>query len=191
MKLQVLLGALGVMALATATPSAPAHALVIEANGTGSLVVTPIAPTVLRETITVSFTTTSGFTLDAGVLSVSIDLTAPDLATALFDSDFALTSSSGNGLFGTYGLTSSVFSSLTNETFTGVFQATSGIGEYAGYFGAGTFFGTNTYDDATLASGVTTIAVSGVLNVPEPATLTLLAFGVGMLTVGRVRRRAA
>ena len=63
----------------------------------------------------------------------------------------------GAGLFGTYGLTSSVFSTPVDETFAGVFTVTSGSGFYADYTGSGTFSGTNVYSDPSLPSAVTEI----------------------------------
>jgi hypothetical protein len=190
MKLNPLVGVLSAAVLAATSTLAPARASVaIDASGTGSLVIEPFGSQYLQETITMSFANTTPFPLTTGILHTDIDPSAPSLDTLLFNAQFSLTAPNGNGLFGSYSLTSSDFSGLT-ETFSGVFDATSGTGAYAGYFGSGTFSGINVYSDATVSSAVTTMSVSGLLDVPEPSALTLLGFGAGVLAIGRTRRRS-
>jgi hypothetical protein len=192
MKNKTLFGMLTWASLATAQMAGPADAsLLFEASGPGSLVIVPVSATVLHETITMAFTTTAGAPLDAGVLSTDIDLTAPDITSTLFNAHFSLTGPGGAGLFGTYGLTSSVFSTPVNETFAGKFTVTSGSGFYADYTGSGTFSGTNVYSDPSLPSAVTEMSVSGLLDVPEPSTIALLGFAVAGLAARKARHRAA
>jgi hypothetical protein len=186
-----MLGMLSVAILAAALPLASARGgeLLFGANGTGKLTNELLSPTLLEETIDLSLTTSAGIPpLDTGVLTTMVDLTNPDVQTNLIDPQFTLTGPDGNGLLGTFGITSSVFNSLT-ETFTGVFDATGGTGAYAGYFGTGTFSGTNDFSDATLSTAVTTISISGALLVPEPSTLVLFGLGAAALAIGRVRQR--
>ena len=191
MKRNPLLGMLSAAILIAASPLASAHASVaFDTSGTGSLVIEPFGAQYLQETITMTFANTSPFAIDTGILHTDIDPNATSIQTALFNAHFSLTSAEGNGLFGSYSLTSSVFSGLT-ETFSGVFDATSGRGAYAGYFGSGTFSGTNVYSDATVSSAVTTMSVTGLLDVPEPSALALLGFGAGVLAIGHARRRPA
>ena len=189
MNTRAFIGILGV-ALATSLPMAAAcAALLVEANGTGSLVITAVDATTLQETITIPFTTTAGPPLTSGVLATFIDLTATSIETTLFDAKFTLTGPGGDGLFGTYSLTSSVFSSPVDETFTGAFYALGGSGAYAGYSGSGTFSGTNVYSDPSLPTAITNMSVSGILMVPEPPTEALLGFGTAAIVVGRAAMR--
>ena len=66
----------GAVLLAAALPLAPAQAGgIFDAHGTGSTVTVPVSPTILHQTIDMSFTTAAGFQPDAGVLTAFIDTT--------------------------------------------------------------------------------------------------------------------
>ncbi len=191
MIIKSMLGLLGITILAAALPlaSASGSELPLGLSGTGNLTNTALSPTLLEETIDLSLIASAGTPpLDTGVLTTLVDLTNPDVKTNLIDPRFTMTGPDGNEVVGTWGITSSVFNSLT-ETFTGVFEATGGAGAYAGYFGTGTFSGTNVFSDATLATAVTTISITGALATPEPSTLVLFGCGVAVLVIAGVGGR--
>jgi hypothetical protein len=177
-------------ALATALVHSPADAaLIFELNGTGTLATVPLSATVQHETITVNFLPTASIDLNTGVLEADFDVTAlPNIISGLSNEHFALTSTSGNGLFGDYQLDTTVFSTPLEETVTGTFLVTSDTGLYSGMVGSGTFTGTTIYDNLTLATGTVTFVIDGALDVPEPSTLGPIATVTLGLAILRQRR---
>lgn len=184
----LLIGAL----LAGILPLAPVQAAPIvsfSGQGTGPLLLVPEDAAILSETIDLAYTPESGFQFDRLFISDSIDTSATDPESTLFDTYFALTAADGSGLYGTFAFTSGEYLTPTYEVFAGTFHATSGTGAFAGYTGSGTFDGFNVWSSALTAESTMTIV--GLASIPEPATLLLLAVGAtGLIAGGRRRRHA-
>lgn len=177
-------------AVLAVVPLAPVGASVIlQAQGSGPLLLIPRGQSILHETIDLSVTTTSGFPLDQLFISDSIDTSAPDPEASLFDAYYWLRLGGVDQLTGSFAFTSGSYTSATHEVFTGTFTVTGSGGAYAGYVGGGTFAGYNDWSDAMNA--VSTMTFNGVLEVPEPPALALLPLGVVIAVTRRSGRRSA
>jgi hypothetical protein len=181
----------GALLAATQMPNPARADIAFSANGPGTVAIVPDATiaTALDESFQLSITTVTGPELDSVTLTDKIDTTATSVETVLFDTNFLLTGPGGNAIFGTYYLTSDVFSDPVDETFAGVFDVSGGNGAYAYAYGSGTFTGTNVWADPTESSGATEMSFNGTLQVPEPSGLSLFALAIGGLAFCRMRRR--
>lgn len=171
-------------------------------HAVGPFTVIPVAPTVLQEDQAVAFSSNLPYPLFSGVFQGFADLTISTFPERISGTSFTLLGASGDSLFGTYTVDTSVFSDPVNplegdfigsEDFTGRFSFTGGTGRYAGATGGGTYVGHSDYtadNPLALFSGASTLdSIGTVTTVPEPETYAMLLAGLGLLGFAAQRRK--